>query len=77
MTDDHYKMQSLYLSFWLSLIVNTQGRSSFFLVASSHLYLGLKVEGFPGSSAGKESACNTGDADMIPLGKQEDPLEKG
>ena len=31
-------------------------------------------EGFPGSSAGKESACNIGDPSSIP--GQEDPLEK-
>ena len=30
---------------------------------------------FPGSSYGKESACNAGDAGSIP--GQEDPLEKG
>ena len=30
--------------------------------------------GFPGSSAGKESACNAGDPGLIP--GQEDPLEK-
>ena len=31
--------------------------------------------GFPGGSAGKESACNAGDLDLIP--GWEDPLEKG
>ena len=31
--------------------------------------------GFPGSSADKESACNTGDPSSIP--ELEDPLEKG
>ena len=31
--------------------------------------------GFPGSSAGKESACNVGDLVLIP--GWEDPLEKG
>ena len=31
--------------------------------------------GFPGSSAGKESACNAGDSGSIP--GQEVPLEKG
>ena len=31
--------------------------------------------GFPGSSAGKESACNAGDPDSIPGRK--DPLEEG
>ena len=31
--------------------------------------------GFPGSSAGKESACNAGDPSSIP--GSEDPLEKG
>ena len=31
--------------------------------------------GFPGSSVGKESACNAGDP-VLSLG-QEDPLEKG
>ena len=30
--------------------------------------------GFPGSSAGKKSACNIGDPSSIP--GQEDPLEK-
>ena len=29
------------------------------------MYLGLKVEGFPGRSAGKESTCNAGDPDLI------------
>ena len=34
--------------------------------------------GFPGSSDGKESACNAGDLGLIPgSGRQEDPLEKG
>ena len=32
-------------------------------------------QGFPGNSAGKESACSAGDSGSI-LG-QEDPLEKG
>ena len=32
-------------------------------------------KGFPGSSAGKESACNAGDPSSIP--GQEDPLEEG
>ena len=31
--------------------------------------------GFPGGSAGKESACNVGDLGLIP--GWEDPLEKG
>ena len=31
--------------------------------------------GFPGGSAGKESACNAGDLGLIP--GWEDPLEKG
>ena len=31
--------------------------------------------GFPGGSAGKESACNVGDLGSIP--SWEDPLEKG
>ena len=42
--------------------------------SSSHLYLGLKGEGFPGSSAGKESACNAGDPDLIP-GSGRSPAE--
>ena len=36
-------------------------------------YLG--VEFFPGSSAGKESACNVGDLGSVP--SWEDPLEEG
>ena len=33
------------------------------------------IQGFPGSSAGKESACNVGDLDLIPgLGRS---LEEG
>ena len=32
-------------------------------------------QGFPDSSAGKESVCNTGDPGLIP--EWEDPLEKG
>ena len=32
------------------------------------------IEGFPGGSDGKESACNAGDPGSIP---GEDPLEKG
>ena len=32
-------------------------------------------QGFPGSSAGKEFACNSGDSSLIP--GEEDPLEKG
>ena len=35
----------------------------------------MSIEGFPGSSAGKESACNAGDLGSI-MG-WEDPLEKG
>ena len=35
----------------------------------------MRIEGFPGSSAGKESACNAGDLGSI-MG-WEDPLEKG
>ena len=38
------------------------------------MYLGLKGEGFPGSSAGKESACNAGDPDLIP-GSGRSPAE--
>ena len=34
-----------------------------------------KYEGFPGSSAGKESACNA--EDLVPLLGWEVPLEKG
>ena len=29
----------------------------------------MHIYGFPGSSAGKESACNTGDPDSIPSGE--------
>ena len=39
------------------------------------LHLNIKVLGFPGSSAGKESICNAGDPIQF-LG-WEDPLEKG
>ena len=35
----------------------------------------IAFSGFPGSSADKESACNTGDLSSIP--GSEDPLEKG
>ena len=35
----------------------------------------MSYEGFPGSSAGKESACNAGDPGSIP--GLEDPLEEG
>ena len=38
-------------------------------------HLSKLIGGFPGSSAGKESACNAGDPAQI-LG-WEDPLEKG
>ena len=34
----------------------------------------MSDQGFPGSSDGKESACNVGDPDLPGL---EDPLEKG
>ena len=33
---------------------------------SHHLLNQLKTRGFPGGSAGKESACNTGDLGSIP-----------
>ena len=39
-----------------------------------HVYV---IEGFPGGSNGKESACNAGDMDSIPGSGREDPLEKG
>ena len=35
----------------------------------------VKKKGFPGSLAGKESACNAGDVGLIP--GSEVPLEKG
>ena len=44
----------------------------------THYYvcvLKINEKGFPGSSAGKESACNAGDPGLIP--RPEDPLEKG
>ena len=41
----------------------------------SELGRDFRAEGFPGSSAGKESAYNAGDPGSIPGG--EDPLEKG
>ena len=34
-------------------------------------------KGFPGSLAGKESTCNSGDTSSIPGSGQEDSLEKG
>ena len=41
----------------------------------SNLNMDEMVEGFPSSSAGKESACNVGDLGSIPRWK--DPLEEG
>ena len=35
----------------------------------------MSILGFPGSSAGKESACNAGDPSSIP--ESRDALEKG
>ena len=35
----------------------------------------MVIQGFPGSSAGKESACNAGDPGSIP--GREDPLKEG
>ena len=40
-----------------------------------HVLLSSPFKGFPGGSAGKQSACNAGDPGLIP--GQEDPLEKG
>ena len=40
----------------------------------SELGRDFRAEGFPGSSAGKESAYNAGDPGSIP--SREDPLEK-
>ena len=44
----------------VSFITKLYGRSQLFL----KLY--IEVLGFPGGSAAKESACNTGDPDSIP-----------
>ena len=45
------------------------------LLSPYQLYAGKYTLGFPGSSYGKESACNVGDLGSIPgLGR---PLEKG
>ena len=41
------------------------------------VYLEIVYVGFPGSSNGKESACNAGDLSSIPGISREDPLEKG
>ena len=41
------------------------------------VYLEIVYVGFPGSSNGKESACNAGDQGSIPGISREDPLEKG
>ena len=41
------------------------------------VYLEIVYVGFPGSSNGKESACNAGDQSSIPGISREDPLEKG
>ena len=38
-------------------------------------YFLVYKRGFPGSSAGKDSACDSGDPGSIP--GQEEPLEKG
>ena len=40
-----------------------------------HLAYANVLQGFPGGSDGKESACNAGDLHSIP--DWEDPLEKG
>ena len=42
---------------------------------SFYIALRPEVGGFPGTSDGKESACNAGDLASIP-GLREDPLEK-
>ena len=41
------------------------------------VYLEIVYVGFPGSSNGKESACNAGDQGSIPGISREHPLEKG
>ena len=41
------------------------------------VHLEIVYVGFPGSSNGKESACNAGDQSSIPGISREDPLEKG
>ena len=43
------------------------GQNLFFFFADlSRLYSNIYSKGFPGSSAGKESACNAGDPGLIP-----------
>ena len=60
----NFKTKSLYYK-------NNNGKGKLVYILLSCLYL----LGFPGSSEGKESACNVGDLDSIP--GQEDLLEKG
>ena len=54
-------------SYNLSFIGSLNGKFSNILIDT----------GFPGSSAGKESACNAGDPGVINSLGREDPMEKG
>ena len=38
----------------------------YYVIYKLSTYLYNILRGFPGSSAGKESSCNTGDPDLIP-----------
>ena len=49
-------------------------RATVYGVAKSWTWVSIHT-GFPGGSAGKESACNAGDLGLIP--GLEEPLEKG
>ena len=48
----------------------------FIFCFKSSVALGKVLEGFPGGSDGKDSACNEGDPGLIP-GSGEDLLEEG
>ena len=60
---------------WSVIIIFSYSQGCLFISFMVHIYTGLGEKGFPGSSNGKESACNEGNLDLIPeLGR---PLDKG
>ena len=59
------------------LILQSKGLSRVFFSTTVQKHQSFGTQGFPGGSAGKESACNVGDLPaMVPSLGWEDPLEK-
>ena len=63
----HIYMQRSYSQYiYRILTVQYEKISQFLETEAKHLYSHFTKEGFPGGSAGKESACNVGDLGLIP-----------